>query len=290
MEISQLRGFLAILDEGAIGRAAHKLDIAQPALSQSISRMEKSLGTVLFERSRRGAKPTAAALVMAQDIRNGLYLLDEAAYKAKQAQTGQSGTLRIGLVSSALFEVLPKVIATIRHFAPGLQLVLKELSNEEQVSALGEGTLDVGLMHSPVAVGGLMNERVLRRDKLIAAVPSELALRLKKKISLLQIAEQGLVLYPKDQLPHLYAGITQALRQAGHEVKINQHANRTMTVLACVAGGCGIGLLPSWIQTIDFPGVTFCPISDGDDLPGFDLLAIWSTRNKFDLTKWFSMV
>lgn len=290
MEISQLRGFLAILDEGAIGRAAHKLDIAQPALSQSISRMEKSLGTVLFERSRRGAKPTAAALVMAQDIRNGLYLLDEAAYKAKQAQTGLSGTLRIGLVSSALFEVLPKVIATIRQYAPGLQLVLKEMSNEEQVSALGEGVLDVGLMHSPVAVSGFMNERVLRRDKLVAAVPSGLALKLKKKISLQQVAEQGLVLYPKDQLPHLYAGITQALRQAGYEVKINQHANRTMTVLACVAGGCGIGLLPSWIQTIDFPGVTFCPISDGDGLPSFDLLAIWSARSKFNLTKWFALV
>jgi DNA-binding transcriptional LysR family regulator len=288
MEISQLRCFLAVMDEGAIGKAAHRLDIAQPALSQSISRMEKSLGTVLFERSRRGARPTAAALVMAQDIRNGLYLLDEAAGKARQAQLGLAGTLRIGLVSSALFEVLPKAIRAIRRHAPNLQLVLKEMSNEEQVLALEDGTLDVGLMHSPVAVSGPMSERVLRKDKLIAAVPSDLALRLKKKISLRQIAEQGMVLYPKGQLPHLYAGITQAMRQAGHEVKINQHANRTMTVLACVAGGCGIGLLPSWIQTIDFPGVTFCPISEGDALPSFDLVAIWSTRNKFDLAKLFA--
>jgi len=288
MEISQLRHFLAVMEEGAIGKAAHKLGIAQPALSQSLARMEKGLGTKLFERSRRGATPTPAARVMAQDIRNGLYLLDEAADKARRAQDGLAGTLRIGLVSSALFEVLPEMIRAIRLRAPDLQLDLKEMSNEEQIKALEEGTLDIGLVHSPVAVGGPMSERVLRRDKLVAVVPEALAMRLQRRISLEQIAEQGLVMYPKEQLPHLYASITQALRQAGHEARVNQHANRTLTVLACVAGGCGVGLLPSWIQTVDFPGVTFCPIVDGGGMPDFDLVAIWSTRNRYDLRALFA--
>jgi DNA-binding transcriptional LysR family regulator len=288
MEIGQLRHFLAVMEEGAIGKAAHKLGIAQPALSQSLARMEKKLGAKLFDRSRRGATPTPAARVMAQDIRNGLYLLDEAAGKATLAQAGLVGTLRIGLVSSALFEVLPEMIRAIRRKAPGLQLDFKEMSNEEQVRALEDGTLDIGLVHSPVAVGGPMSERVLRRDKLVAAVPAELAARLQRRISLEQIAQQGLVMYPKDHLPHLYACITQALRQAGYEARVNQHANRTLTVLACVAGGCGVGLLPSWIQTVDFPGVTFCPIVDGDGMPDFDLVAVWSTRNRFDLRALFA--
>lgn len=288
MEINQLKHFLAVMDEGAISKAAIQLNIAQPALSQSIARMEKNLGVTLFARSRRGSAPTPAALAMVDDVRSGMARLDAAQHSARQTDVGLAGVLKIGLVSSALFDVLPALLNKIRTAAPNVQLVLHEMSNEEQAEALEHGVIDVGLMHAPVSIKGHMTEKVLREDKLVAAVPASIAQGLDHKISLQQIAEVGLVLYPKDQLPSLYIGITQAIRQAGYTVRINQHANRTLTVLACVAGGCGIGLLPSWIRSIGFPGVTFCDVVDPNHLPSFDLIAVWETQTKTLLNQLFT--
>src|SRR3546814_868383 len=261
MEISQLKNFLAVLEHGAISQAAHQLGIAQPALSQSIARMEKSLGVKLFERSRSGALPTAAALAIADDVKSGLFRLDEATRKARATRQGLAGSLSIGLVSSALFDVLPKALRNVRSHAPDLQITLKEMGNDELASALELGTIDIGLMHAPVTVAGHMYEKILRQDRLIAAVPTSLARYMPSEVSLAQIAEVGLIMYPQDQLPVFYTGITDGIRKAGYKVKINMHANRTLTVMACVAGGMGIGLLPSWIRTLDFPGVTFREIS-----------------------------
>jgi len=87
------------------------------------------------------------------------------------------------------------------------------------------------------------------------------------------------VLYPQDQLPVFYASIMDALRKAGLHATVVQEANRTLTVLACVAGGYGVALLPSWIRSLDFRGVRFCEVRDGDGLPDFNLSAIWPARS-----------
>ncbi|MDS1139163.1 LysR family transcriptional regulator [Pusillimonas sp. SM2304] len=279
MEISQLRNFLAVLEHGAISQAAHQLGVAQPALSQSIARMEKSLGVKLFERSRNGALPTAAALIIADDVRSGMFRLDEASRKAKATRKGLAGSLVIGLVSSALFDVLPKALRKVRSHAPDLDITLKEMGNDELASALELGMIDIGLMHAPVTVSGHMYEKVLRQDRLIAAVPTAMSRYMPPTINLAQIAEIGLIMYPQDQLPVFYTGITDGIRKAGCSVKINMHANRTLTVMSCVAGGMGIGLLPSWISTLDFPGVTFLDISDSHHLPNFDLVAICAAKS-----------
>lgn len=279
MEISQLKNFLAVLEYGAISQAAQQLGVAQPALSQSIARMEKSLGVKLFDRSRSGALPTAAALAIADDVKSGLFRLEEAARKAMATRKGLAGSLTIGLVSSALFDVLPKALQNVRRHAPDLEISLKEMGNVELASALELGMVDIGLMHAPVTIAGHMYEKTLRQDRLIAAVPSTLARYMPSEITLSRIAEVGLVMYPQEQLPVLYTGITDGIRKAGCKVKINMHANRTLTVMACVAGGMGIGLLPSWIRTLDFPGVTFLEISDSHRLPDFDLVAICAAKS-----------
>lgn len=274
MELSQLKNFMAVIECGAISKAAQKLGVAQPALSQSISRMEKSLGVTLFERSRRGASPTAAALAIVDDVQSGLFKLGEAQKKAQAAKEGKAGILKIGLVSSALFEILPAALRQIKQAAPGLLLELSEMSNEEQAKAVADGIIDIGLIHPPITVPGRFHQKTLRQDKLIAAVPQEFGENRPGVISLEEISAFGLVLYPKEQLPHLYAGIAEAIRELNCELKVNQLANRTLTVLACVAAGVGIGLLPSWIQSVSFPGVVFREITNGHHLPTFDLIAI----------------
>lgn len=279
METRHLRYFLAVIDHGSVSRAADWLGIAQPALSTALARMEKDLGVRLFERSRRGAQPTAAALAILDDVRTSVERIDAAARRAQEIGRGSAGQLTIGLVSSALFDTLPRALRELRRRAPGVRVILREMSNAEQAEALRTGAIDLGLMHTPVAVGGRMRERPLLRDRLVAAIPDELEPGPDGKVSLAQIAEAGLVLYPQAQLPAFYAGILDAMRKAGHEAHVAQEANRTLTVLACVAGGCGVALLPSWIRSLNFRGVRFCEVRDGDALPTFDLSAIWPARS-----------
>ncbi|ALD92757.1 LysR family transcriptional regulator [Cupriavidus gilardii CR3] len=279
METRHLRYFLAVIDHGSVSRAADWLGIAQPALSTALARMETDLGVRLFERSRRGAQPTPAALAILDDVRTSVERIDAAARRAQEIGRGSAGQLTIGLVSSALFDTLPRALRELRRRAPGVRVILREMSNAEQAEALRTGAIDIGLMHTPVAVGGRMRERPLLRDRLVAAIPDELEPGPDGKVSLAQIADAGLVMYPQSQLPAFHAGILDAMRKAGHEAYVAQEANRTLTVLACVAGGCGVALLPSWIRSLNFRGVRFCEVRDGAALPTFDLSAIWPARS-----------
>lgn len=279
METRHLRYFLAVIDHGSLSGAAGWLGIAQPALSTALARMEKELGVRLFERSRRGAAPTPAALAILDDVRTSVTRIDAAARHAREIARGSAGQLTVGLVSSALFDTVPRALRELRRRAPGVRVVLREMSNAEQAEALQRGDIDIGLMHTPVAVGGRMRERLLMRERLVAAVPDDFPVAEDGKVALADIAAAGLVLYPQTQLPVFYAGILDAIRKAGHETHVAQEANRTLTVLSCVAGGCGVALLPSWIRSLDFRGVRFCEVRDGQTLPTFDLSAIWPARS-----------
>jgi len=288
METRHLRYFLAVVDHGSVSRASAWLGIAQPALSQALRRMEQDLGVRLFDRSRQGASPTPAALSILEDVRASVARIDAAAQRAREIGRGAAGQLTVGLVSSALFDTLPRALRALRRQAPGVRVILREMSNAEQAEALQTGEIDIGLMHTPVAVGGRMRERQLLRERLVAAVPDEFEAEADGTVTLARIARAGLVMYPQSQLPAFYAGILDALRRAGHEAHVAQEANRTLTVLACVAGGCGVALLPSWIRSLNFSGVRFCEVRDGQDLPSFDLSAIWPARSTLTLADLFA--
>lgn len=288
METRHLRYFPAVVDHGSVSRASAWLGIAQPALSQALRRMEQDLGVRLFDRSRQGASPTPAALSILEDVRASVARIDAAAQRAREIGRGAAGQLTVGLVSSALFDTLPRALRALRRQAPGVRVILREMSNAEQAEALQTGEIDIGLMHTPVAVGGRMRERQLLRERLVAAVPDEFEAEADGTVTLARIARAGLVMYPQSQLPAFYAGILDALRRAGHEAHVAQEANRTLTVLACVAGGCGVALLPSWIRSLNFSGVRFCEVRDGQDLPSFDLSAIWPARSTPTLADLFA--
>jgi DNA-binding transcriptional LysR family regulator len=279
METRHLRYFLAVVDHGSVSRAADWLGIAQPALSQSVGRMEKELGVRLFDRSRQGAAPTAAAKAILEDVRVSVARIDAAARRARDIAAGSAGQFKVGIVTSALVEILPRAMRAMRKVAPGVQVVLREMSTSEQAEALSKGEIDLGLMHTPVAIAGRMCERLILRDRLVAAVPDEFTVGPDGGVTLAQIAQAGLVLYPEYQLPVFYAGILDVMRKAGLAPLVTQEANRTFAVLSCVAGGCGVGLVPGWIQAINFRGVRFCKVVDGEGLPRMDLSAIWPARS-----------
>ncbi|MFK4446664.1 DNA-binding transcriptional LysR family regulator [Caballeronia udeis] len=288
MDTRNLKYFLAVVDAGSVTRAAERLNIAQPALSQALTRMEKDLGVKLFSRTRRGADLTAAGLAIVEDVRMSVARIDAASHRAREIGAQRAGRLTVGFASAALFEVLPRAIAALRASVPDVELVLREMSNAEQASALEKGEIDIGLLHTPVAVGGKMREKLIAREPLIAVLPQAFPLTSGTRVSLRDLAEHGLVWFPHGQLPGVRAGILSAFRQAGCEVEIVQEANRSLTVLACVAAGCGVSLLPHSVRALQFSGVRLCEIADGAALPYFELSAIWPARARPTLADRFA--
>ncbi|CAL8478271.1 LysR family transcriptional regulator [Caballeronia sp. S22] len=288
METRNLKYFLAVVDAGSVTRAAEVLDIAQPALSQALSRMERDLGVKLFERTRRGAKLTPAGEAIVEDIRLSVARIDAASHRAREIGAQRGGRLTIGFASAALFSLLPRAIAALREEVPNVELMLREMSNAEQASALEKGTIDIGLLHTPVAVGGRMREKMIARERLLAVLPLSFAIGDDGKVGLKDLSDAGLVWFPSDQLPVVRAGILSAFRKAGCEANVVQDANRSLTVLACVAAGCGASLLPQSVTALQFAGVRFCDVRDGDNLPPFELSAIWPMRSRPTLADRFA--
>ncbi|PMS38118.1 LysR family transcriptional regulator [Trinickia symbiotica] len=283
-----LRYFLAVADAGSVTGAAEVLGIAQPALSQAITRMERELGVKLFQRTRRGATLTAAGEAIVDDIRLSVSRIEAAQTRARDIGTQHGGRLAIGFVSAALFEVLPAAIGALRKDAPNVKLSLREMSNAEQASALEKGEIDLGLLHTPVTVGGKMHEKLIASEPLLAVVHESFPVADDGKVSLAELADIGLVWFPQDQLPGIRAGILSAFRKAGREATIVQDANRSLTVLACVAAGCGASLLPHSTKTLQFAGVRLCEVRDGEYLPPFELSAIWPQRSRPTLADRFA--
>lgn len=288
METRHLRYFLAVVDAGSVTKAADVLDVAQPALSQALTRMETDLGVKLLSRTRRGAELTAAGLAIVDDIRSSVAKIDTASRRAREIGAQRAGRLTVGFATSSLFGVLPRAIAALRKTTPGIELALREMSNDEQVVALENGDIDLGLLRTPVSIAGKMREKLISRERMIAAIPASFPLEIDGKVSLRELAGEGLVWFPHDHLASTRAGILSAFRQAGCPIEISQDANRILTALACVAAGCGISLLPNSLRALQLEGVRLCEIRDGESLPQFELSVIWPARARPTLADVFA--
>ncbi|WP_321939985.1 MULTISPECIES: LysR family transcriptional regulator [unclassified Paraburkholderia] len=286
--VRTLKYFLAVVDAGSVTGAASQLGMAQPALSQAITRLEQDLGVKLLARTRRGAALTPAGEAIVDDIRLSVSRIEAAEKRARDIGAQRGGRLAIGFASAALFEVMPKAIAALRRAVPNVELTLREMSNAEQASALDSGEIDIGLLHTPVAVSGRMREKLIVRERLLAVVHESYPLGADGKLGLADLARIGLVWFPHGQLPVVRAGILSAFRKFGCEANIVQDANRSLTVLACVAAGCGASLLPESVKALQFSGVRVCEVREGGALPFFELSAIWPHRSRPTLADKFA--
>lgn len=280
MDTRQMRCVIAIAEAGSLTKAVERMGLAQPALTQTLNRLEQELGTRLFTRSRRGATLTDAGLAVIDDLRASLAYGDTATERARAMGAGRAGRLTIGFVTHAVYEVLPNALRRLRAEHPQLDVVLREMSNAEQVSALEGGRIDIALLHPPVTVTARVHELRLGEEPLIAALPSSWPLHEDGCVSLADVARHGLVWFPEQQIPALRAQLLGALRRAGHETRVVQDANRTLTVLACVAAGLGWSLLPRSVRALQHEGVRYAEVRDGAGLPAFELSALWLARSR----------
>lgn len=274
MELRHLRHFLAVADELHMGRAAQRLGMAQPPLSQSIARLEKELGVRLFDRANRRLALTRAGAAFLDEARSSVLHADAAFALARSAEHGAAGEVRIGFVSAALYEHLPRRLARLRQMLPGVQPKLLELSTNEQLDALAEGAIDIGFAHPPFGTGDRLDVMEFPAEASVAVLPDDGGTG---DVSLAQVAAFGLILFPATQGPTLHARMMDSFTNAGIEVRVVQEATRALTMLSLVSAGLGAALLPKSIRRITFEGVRYADITDAT-LPTSSLAMIASRR------------
>ncbi|MDT0345994.1 LysR family transcriptional regulator [Streptomyces litchfieldiae] len=273
MELRQLRYFLAVAEELHFGRAAERLGITQPALSQQIKRLENDLGARLLTREARRVSLSAAGAAFLPEARETLARAGRAARVARRTAAGQAGRVILGFVGSATDELLPRALPALRARHPELRLVLREMTSSEQVAALRRGDLDLGLLRPPSPPVPGLRTRLVAREPLVAAVPGDHALAERAVLTPADLAGEPFVLFPRERGPWLYDLIVDYCRAGGGAPpRVAQEAVMMQTITALVAAGLGLALVPSSQRAVVRRGVVFRPLADP---PMADLAVTW---------------
>jgi DNA-binding transcriptional LysR family regulator len=256
MDLRQLRYFVAVAEERHYGRAAQRLHMSQPPLSMQIKALERELGIELLERTSRRVALTDAGRAFLERAKTILGAVEEAREVARGAEQGTQGRLEVGFISSATLSLLPPSIRLFRERFGGVELELKELTSAQQIDALYEGGIRVGLVRLPLRAPGIRFEPVLE-ERLVVALPSGHALEALDRVSLETIADLPLIFFTRQLIPGFHAQIVELFQRVGAFPKVAQHAVHLQTIVGLVASGVGIAILPSSAQRVSREGVVY---------------------------------
>lgn len=260
-DLHHLKQFLVVAEELHFSRAAQRLNIAQPPLSQAIKRLEERMGVVLFERIKRNVSLTPAGNMLLIEARRLLASAERTQEMVRQSVQGADGRIAIGFVSAALYKVLPTALKQLKKLFPRADIKLEELTTNAQVAGVKQGAIDIGICHPPVADKQDLTVSVISSDPLMAALPLDHPLAKHDRVDFNALIKTPLILFPEAQGPNLYAAIVRACHQCGGELNIAAHAPRIHTQLSLVSGGVGVGLVPESAKTIRVDGVCYKKIN-----------------------------
>jgi DNA-binding transcriptional LysR family regulator len=262
MELRHLRYFVAVAEERHVTRAAARLGIQQPPLSQQIRALETELELQLFRRKPRGVELTPAGEAFLAEARIVLERAEHAVLAARRAARGEAGRLGLGFTSSASFHPLvPRVIRDFRETSPLVSLTLEEAGTAELVDGLRAERIDAAFVRSPIgAVAELAIHSVLE-EEMVAALPAghRLAGRT-TRLPLAALGQETFILYRRPLGPGLYDAIIAACQRAGYSPHIGQEAPRMLATLSLVAAGLGVTLIPASMRRIGIEGVAYRPL------------------------------
>ncbi|HML55497.1 MAG TPA: LysR substrate-binding domain-containing protein [Solidesulfovibrio magneticus] len=263
MELRDFRYVLAVAEELHFGRAAARLHMSQPPLSQRIRDIENDLGTPLFTRTSRRVALTPAGQALADKARHILALADEAAALAQRVGEGLAGRLTLGFVNPAMDAFLAAALPRFRHQAPDVELRLQEMTTPQQTDALAAGRLDLGFIrYAGQTIPGIAITEILR-EPYVLALPANHPLTNNPTPSLADLHNQPLVIPPPAALPALAQAMAAAFAKAGASPIPVQEASSKFTTLGLVAAGLGLALVPASAQVWQRQNVAFRPLAHG---------------------------
>lgn len=256
MELRHLRYFIAVAEELHFGRAALRLSIVQPSLSQQIRQLEDELGFPLLHRTKRSVELTAAGKVFLSEARNVLAQVQNAKRAALRAHRGEEGRLVIGYISSSAFDLLPGMLSAYRERFPNVEVALREMTTPEQVRALEEGHIQIGLLRLPIS-SPLVNTKVVRQEPIVCVLPEGHSLAQRERIAVPMLAHEPFVLQSRQLGGGYYVQLMKLCLSFGFSPNVIQEVTETYAIVSLVAAGIGVSLVPLSTRAIRNQGVVY---------------------------------
>lgn len=242
--------FLAVAEEQNFGRAAKRLGMSQPPLSEQIQVLEQALKVTLFERSRRGAKLTPVGAAILPAVRKFAEQLERLELAVEEAVAGQSGLLTIGAISTAMFDVLPGLINQLKQHYPHLTVSVREIDSVEAVPALEAGDIDLAFARLDGDLGPAIQSLPLLEARLMVALPSDHPLAARTRISLSSLAREPLVMFSRRVSPVYFDNLIATCRASGFSPRVLHEVRSVASQIAFVSCGQGIALVPASLKKL----------------------------------------
>ncbi len=266
MELRHLRYFLAVAEELNITRAARRLNMSQPPLTQQIKALEAELGVALIDRAGYRIRLTDAGRLFALEAGRILEEVRRAAQMARAAASGASGRVRVGFTESASFNpLLTSALRVFRAAYPGVEVSLEEHPSIELAAELREGRIDVAFVRPPLREGRGLVFDLLEREPLVAALPLGHPLARRRRIALRELARDTFVLYPRAVRPGLADEVVSGCEAAGFTPRVGQYAPQLSSTINLVAASLGISIVPASMRSLQPRLVVYLPL-EGEPL------------------------
>lgn len=270
MELRHLRYFRAVAEELHFGRAAERLHIAQPPLSQQIRQLERELGVALLTRTTRSVELTPAGKAYLQRAVKILEGVDDAGDQARRLANGAEGQLTIGCVGSATYSLLPRLVLALRDTLPEVEVSVRgEMLAPAQVSALIGGEIDLALLRPPVHQDGIRTE-LLRRDRLLVALPAAHRLATRQDVRVQELRDEEFIAHASGRSV-MNSLLNAVCADAGFVPQVRHEVTETSTLVTLVAAGLGVAIVPEPTAELGITGVRYRPLTPAG--LGVDLVA-----------------
>ncbi len=258
IDLRAWRQFVAVAEELHFGRAAARLHMTQPPVTQAIAQLEKTLGVLLFDRTRRRVALTPAGEALLPDVRELLARSHALPLRARAAAAGQVGRVRLAFVSTIGFETLPAWVREFRAQCPEVALELVEATGDVQLEALARDDIDAGLMlHSPGFAPPALERLAVAQEPLVLALAAAHPLAGAQPLSLDAVLDEPLVIFPRRIVPSLHDAIHALYQAAGRMPVVAQEAIQMQTIVNLVWGGLGVAWVPESVTQFRREGVVY---------------------------------
>lgn len=282
MDIKQLRYFIAVAEELSFVRAANRLHMSQPPLSQQIKALEDEIGVQLLHRTKRDVSLTDAGKRLLTDGRAIVEQVRLAAEAAVRTATGEVGALRIGMVNSALFHVMPLILERMREHYPAVQIEISDIGSQDQIRAIEEGGMDIGVIHA-AATGSGIEKHAIFSEPFSVVLPVGHPMAGKPDLTLSDLSDELFIAFSRQLSPSLFDAFIASCLEAGFSPKIRHHARQVSSIMQMVHCGLGISFVPSSFQKCGFDGVEFRPMTASTGR--VNMFAVWRAKNASELVK-----
>ena len=253
--------FLAVAEEQNFGRAAKRLGMSQPPLSEQIQVLEQALKVKLFDRSRRGAKLTPVGAAILPAVRKFAEQLERLELAVEEAVAGQSGVLTIGAISTAMFDVLPGLIEQLKNDYPHLTVSVREIDSVEAVPALESSDIDLAFARLDGDLGASIKSLQLLEDRLVVAMAADHPLASRSRINLSSLANEPLVMFSRKVSPVYFDNLIATCKASGFSPRVLHEVRSVASQIAFVSYGQGIALVPASLKKLAPANVVFRSLS-----------------------------